>query len=167
VETLIQLVRYNTWSNRCVFDLCGTVAPALLRETDQGSIGSIEMTLKHLVGVEESYLAMLRGEDLSRRFGPREAYEAQDLAWFRGRAAELGEGFLALLSERNEAWLDGPMQVPWFDFAMTTRDGLLQALTHSAQHRGQVLSVLGAQGVSVPDVDYVFMLREDGRAGSR
>ena len=166
MKTLLQLVRYNTWSNRCVFDLCDTVAPALLRETDQGSIGSVEMTLKHLIGVEESYLAMLRGEDLTKRSGSLEAYEAQNLAWFSGRATELGGGYLALVAGRDEAWLSSPMQVPWFDFPMTMRDGLLQTLTHSAQHRGQVLSVLGAQGVAVPDVDYVFMLRDEQRAGS-
>ena len=167
MKTLLRLVRYNTWSNRCVFDLCDSVAPELLRETDQGSIGSIETTLKHLVSVEDSYLAMLRGEDLTEKFGSREAYEAQELDWFNRRAAQLGEGYLELLADRDAAWLDNPMQVPWFDFPMTLRDGLLQALTHSAQHRGQVLSVLGAQGVSVPDMDYVFMLRDGHRAGSR
>ena len=167
MKTLLQLVRCNTWSNRCVFDLCDTVAPALLRETDQGSVGSIEETLKHLIGVEDSYLAMLRGEDLTRGFASREAYEAQELTWFRDRSTDLGEGYLALLADRDEAWLSSPLRVPWFDFPMTMRDGLLQALSHSAQHRAQVLSVLGAEGVPVPDVDYVIMLRDAHRAVSR
>jgi hypothetical protein len=42
----------------------------------------------------------------------------------------------------------------------TARDGLLQVLTHSSQHRSQVLSWLSAQGVRTPDLDYVVMLGE-------
>jgi uncharacterized damage-inducible protein DinB len=43
---------------------------------------------------------------------------------------------------------------------MTCRDGLLHVLTHSAQHRSQVLSWLSTQGLATPDLDYVLMLRE-------
>jgi uncharacterized damage-inducible protein DinB len=56
-----------------------------------------------------------------------------------------------------------------FDIAVTApvtaRDGLLQVLTHSSQHRSQVLSWLSMQGISTPDLDYVLMLGEQ-RAGS-
>jgi uncharacterized damage-inducible protein DinB len=167
VKTLVQLVRYNTWSNRRVFDLARQVDPARLRELDDGSVGSVEETLKHLVSVEDSYLAMLRGQDLERVFGSREAYEAHDLDWFSDRAQEVSDGYAALVAACDEPWLSSPLNVPWFEFPMTMRDGLLQALTHSAQHRAQVLSVLGSQGVPVPDIDYVFMVGEDQHAASR
>src|SRR5215207_569277 len=108
----MQLVRYNVWSNRRVFDLTQKVDPARLRETDEGSVGSVEDTLKHLVSVEDSYLAMLRGQDLEQVFGLREAYEAHDLTWFSARAGAAGEGYAALIAERDEAWLASPMQVP-------------------------------------------------------
>jgi uncharacterized damage-inducible protein DinB len=48
---------------------------------------------------------------------------------------------------------------------MTVHDGLIQVVGHSAQHRAQVLSVLGQHGVEVPDLDYVLMLRE-ARSGA-
>jgi hypothetical protein len=48
---------------------------------------------------------------------------------------------------------------------VTARDGLLQVLTHSSQHRAQVLSWLSAQGVPTPDLDYVVMLVQQ-RGGS-
>jgi uncharacterized damage-inducible protein DinB len=41
-----------------------------------------------------------------------------------------------------------------------TREGLIQVLTHSAQHRAQVLSTLGERGRQVPDMDYVVMRLE-------
>ena len=164
MRTLRQLARYNAWANARVFSLCETADPTLLAETDQGSIGSVEETLKHLVSVEDAYLTMLQDRDLQEALGSREAYAAHDLAWFARRSAEVAQGYEALLSERDEIWLEGRMQVPWFDFPMTVRDGLLQAFTHSAQHRAQVLSVLGTRGVAVPDVDYVFMVGEHHRS---
>ena len=163
MRTLLQLVRYNAWANQRMLDLCQTVTPALLQEIAEGTTGSVEQTLKHLVAVEDAYLAMLQGRDPSAAAagGSYEAYLAQDLAWFTRRSGEIAEGYRALLSGRDESWLDGAMHVPWFDFAMTNHDGLLQALTHSGQHRAQVLSALGARRVTVPDVDYVFMLGEE------
>ena len=166
MRTLRQLARYNAWANERVFSLCENADPALLTETDQGSIGSVEETLKHLVSVEDAYLAMVQDRDLQEALGSREAYAVHDLAWFARRSGEVAEGYAALLSGRDETWLDGRMQVPWFDFPMTVRDGLLQAFTHSSQHRAQVLSVLGTGGVAVPDVDYVFMVGEHHRSPS-
>jgi uncharacterized damage-inducible protein DinB len=46
---------------------------------------------------------------------------------------------------------------------VTVRDGLLQVLSHSAQHRSQVLSWLSSQGVETPDLDYVLMLQETNK----
>jgi len=165
MRTERQLVRYNAWANRRVFDLCASVETERLRETDGGSLGSIEQTLKHMVGVEDVYLEMLRGREPGGGGGSREEYFAHDVPWFRARSEEVADGYEALLDGRDEAWLEGTMRVPWFDFPMTLRDGLLQALMHSAQHRAQVFSVLGAQGVAVPDVDYVLMVGEKGGTG--
>jgi uncharacterized damage-inducible protein DinB len=63
-----------------------------------------------------------------------------------------------MLSRNDEAWLESTFSVPWFGFALSRRDGLLQVWTHSAQHRAQVLSALGSHDIEVPDVDYIFML---------
>jgi uncharacterized damage-inducible protein DinB len=164
METLRQLARYNAWANERVFALCRSVEPSMLTDMDQGSIGSIAQTLKHLTGVEDGYLAMLR--DVGDTREPRDVYFAHDSDWFARLSEELGEGYLALLAERDAPWLDGAMQVPWFDFTMTKRDGLLQVFTHSAQHRAQVFSLLGTRGVKVPDLDYVFMVGEAAHAPS-
>src|SRR5262249_11091167 len=150
-------LRYNSWANGRVVDLCRSLDPALLRDDAGGTVGSIEGTLIHLVSVEESYLAMLQGRDLAEAIGPWQQYRAHDLAWFLDRLGELAAGYTALQEARDDAWLERPLTVPWFaELALTLRDGLLQVLTHSTQHRAQVLSVLGARGIAVPDMDYVF-----------
>ncbi|MGH2457769.1 MAG: DinB family protein [Chloroflexota bacterium] len=119
-SSLIDLFRYNQWANERVFGVCERLDPALHTETAAGANGSIENTLSHLMGVEDAYLAMIRGQ---------------------------------------------PLSVPWIKAPLTARDGLLQVLTHSGQHRAQVFSVLGARGIDVPGLDYVMMLEETKGAG--
>jgi uncharacterized damage-inducible protein DinB len=166
MQTLLQLLDYNGWANARVFALCRSVADTLLTTAATGTIGSIEATLKHLVMVEDAYLAMVQELDLAQTLGEREPYLAHDLTWFARRADQVAEQYRALLARQDTAWLDRAMRVPWFDFPMTVRDGILQALTHSALHRSQVLSALGEQGVQVPDIDYVLMVGERRRGAS-
>ncbi len=161
-RTLAALYRYNAWANRRVFDTVLGVDAARLEVQAGGTQGSIAGTLKHHVGVEDVYLTMLSGRDLPNDPAGLEQYMAQSLRWFAARAAELAEGYQALLASADDAFLDAPLLVPWFDIALTKHDGLLQVLGHSGQHRAQVLSVLGAQGIEVPGVDYVEMVGESG-----
>lgn len=165
MQTLRDLFRHNGWANQHTFDLCDQAAGDVLSGAAAGTIGSLDETLKHLVGVEEVYLAMVQGEDMSAAFGDREHYFARERDWFLRRGRELSDEYLSLLDGKDGAWLDGPLRVPWFDFPMTVRDGLIQVITHSGQHRAQLLSVLGQHGIAVPDLDYVLMLRES-RSGT-
>jgi len=160
MRTLRQLCRYNAWANARVFACCRGVDPTELGAEAKGTLGTIEETLKHLVGVEEVYLAMLRDRDLSSTLRPREEYYRQDLAWFVARIEELDRGYLVLLEEIDEPFLEGELKIPWFERPISRRDGILQALSHSAQHRAQVLSTLGERGVEVPGVDLVVMVQE-------
>jgi uncharacterized damage-inducible protein DinB len=159
------LYRYNQWANAKVFGVCRDLDPGLLTAAAPGTTGSIDDTLKHLVGVEGVYLILLRDQSLGPRDG-RESYFAHDVGWFAERAAQIGDGYLALLPNLDDARLDSALAVPWFDFPITKRDGLHQVLSHSAQHRAQVLSVLGARGLAVPNLDYIFMIQERRQPGS-
>src|SRR5262249_6981551 len=105
MKTLRRFLRYNTWANGRVVDLCRSLDADLLRDDAGGTLGSVEGTLIHLVTVEESYLAMLQGRDLAAAFGSREEYRAHDLAWFLDRAAALADGYASLLDARDAAWL--------------------------------------------------------------
>jgi uncharacterized damage-inducible protein DinB len=160
-RTLSALYRHNDWANRRVFDTVLGVEVQRLDAQAGGTYGSISGTLKHLVQVESVYLQMLSDREPKQDPGEAERCMAQDLGWFAARAAELSEGFQTLIAAADDSFLDAPLHVPWFDFPLTKHDGLLQVLAHSAQHRAQVLSALGAQGVEVPDVDYVEMVGEE------
>lgn len=163
MQTLQQLFRYNAWANRRVFAVTADLEPALLAQDARGTLGTIEDTLKHMIGVEEVYLTLIQGGALGAS-GSQEAFMAHDLAWFQSRAAELGAGYLAFLATADEQALGRPLTVPWLAVSLTVQDGLLQVLQHSAQHRAQVFSTLGDRGQTVPDLDYVVMLTETRQA---
>jgi uncharacterized damage-inducible protein DinB len=149
---------YNAWANTQVFALCRDLDQAQLDEHAPGTYGTLIETLKHLVSVETAYAQMLRDQPLGTH-GARDAFFAHDLAWFAETSARMGQVYTALLANAGDAWYDEPLHVPWFDFALTKQDGLLQVLSHSAQHRAQVCSVLGQRSVAVPDLDYVLFVQ--------
>ena len=157
MQTLPRMARYNTWANQRVFDACAAIATEQLSEEAKGTYGTVGETLAHMVEVEEIYLLMLRGDDVSQVTND-DSHMTHDSAWFASRSRELGDGYRETLEEKDEAWLGETFIVPWFGFPLTRRDGLLQVWLHSAQHRAQVLSALGSHGIEVPDVDYIYML---------
>lgn len=150
---------YNTWANARVFGAIQGANAAHVEEEAPGTVGSITETLKHMVGVEDIYLQMLRDATPGTN-GALAGYFDQSIDWFASRADALGAEYQQLLTTADQAVYSAALRVPWLDFALTKRDGLLQVLSHSAQHRAQVLSALGARGVEVPGLDYVEFVEE-------
>jgi uncharacterized damage-inducible protein DinB len=158
MRTLRDLYAHNAWANARVFAACRAADGPRLAEAAPGTFGSIHGTLTHMVGVENAYLHMLRGETPAA-MGPRDEYYAHDLPWFAERSARVGAQYQELLASAVASFYDEPLHVPWFDFPLTRHDGLLQVLSHSAQHRAQVFSVLGERGQQVPDLDYILFVQ--------
>jgi uncharacterized damage-inducible protein DinB len=160
---LIDLYRHNAWANKRVFALAQDVEPSLLDADAPGTRDTVKGTLAHLARVEYLYLTMIQGKARASVESP-EDYAAHDLAWMCRHLQEIAEGFVRVIETATPdvlaRRLDIAVKVP-----VTARDGLLQVLTHSSQHRSQVLSWLSAQGVPTPDLDYVVMLGEQ-RGGS-
>lgn len=153
------LYAHNAWANARTLAACQNLDAQQLDERAPGTYGTIEDTIRHMVGVEDAYIHMLRDQPLSD-MGATDAYYAQDLAWFTQRSARLAREYADLVSSIGADALVSPLRVPWFDFALTKHDGLIQVLTHSGQHRAQILSVLGERGIDVPNLDYVAFVEE-------
>lgn len=159
MNELRELFEHNGWANDRVFELCGRLAPELADVEAPGTRGTVRGTLAHLAAVEELYLGKIEDRDVSFLV-PGQPYHEQAIDWFRRRLQEAAREFVQVVELADEAVLARELTLPWLDFPLRVRDGLLQVLSHSAQHRSQVLSWLGARGVDVPDLDYVLMLRE-------
>jgi len=149
-SVLLELHRHKTWATLEVIELCQRLAPELLDATLPGTYGSIRDTLRHLLRADERYFFTITGEDTS---APEDAGLGALAESFKHRA------------RRWEAVFQDPMVA---DKDVTTRWGTCKALApmaqsihHADDHRTQVLSILGAQGVEVPDLDiWVWGTRE-------
>ena len=159
MQALVDLYRHNAWANERVFALAEDLESRVLDAHAPGTRDTVKGTLAHLARVEDLYLTMIRGQPRSS-VEPYETYAMRDLAWLRRQLQQVSQGFVAFITSATPEAVARPLEMPVFNFPVTARDGLLQVLTHSSQHRAQVLSWLSAQGVATPDLDYVLMLRE-------
>jgi uncharacterized damage-inducible protein DinB len=165
MQELIDLYRHNAWANERVFALAQDVDARLLEADAPGTRGTITGTLAHLARVESLYLTMIEGKPRAS-IESYEDYAAHDLAWMRRHLHDVNQDFVRAIESATPQALARQLDIPVLSFPVTAYDGLLQVLTHSSQHRAQVLSWLSAQGVPTPDLDYVLMLGEQ-RGGSQ
>jgi uncharacterized damage-inducible protein DinB len=163
MQNLLDLFRHNAWANARVFGLAAALGDRLVDADAPGTQGTVHSTLAHLARVERAYLRLIQQADLAS-LEPRETYQSHDLTWFLDEVDDLGSAYEAAIQASTPDSLARDLPIPWFAFPVTAREGLLQVLTHSAQHRSQVLSWLATQGMETPDLDYVVMLGEQRSA---
>jgi uncharacterized damage-inducible protein DinB len=161
MQELIDLFRHNAWANERVFTLAQEMEAGLLEVSAPGTRDTANGTLAHLARVEYVYLSLIQGQPRAS-LEARETYEAHDLVWLRRNLQETAAGFIRVIETATQEVLAHRLEIA-ITVPVTARDGLLQVLTHSSQHRSQVLSWLSAQGVPTPDLDYVVMLNEAHR----
>ncbi|MEX2081165.1 MAG: DinB family protein [Dehalococcoidia bacterium] len=152
---LHRLIDYHNWANQGLLEFLATLPPETLDATVPGVFGTIRKTLRHLLGSDASYQRHLGSTAV-----PRDPYpEHPDLAFLQLRASE-SEARLAALVES----LPEPGQM------MSLGDGrraagtiFTQLLMHGCEHRTQIATVLGAQGIEPPDLDaWAFGIRMRG-----
>src|SRR5262249_19333334 len=117
-----------------------------LGATIPGAFGTIRDTLQHLVAAEEGYFWGLTGERL-----PAPLPDVQvPLGELADRIRRLGPRWelLALDSEIPSRELTLPDG--WRTIGAVP---MAQAIHHADDHRSHVLSILGARGLEVPDLD--------------
>jgi uncharacterized damage-inducible protein DinB len=143
-SVLVELFRHKTWATVRLIEFCQSLDSEHLEATQPGTYGSIRATLTHLVNSDTNYYSRLTGEQI----GPvLEASASLDA--FAGRIAQLGPRWEALLEDPS---------LP--DRAIPTRWGvtdgvapLAQSIHHADDHRTQILTILGARGLEVPQLD--------------
>lgn len=149
MSDLAVLVDYDNWATERMVEFCATLTPEQRALTTPGTMGTVEATLIHLVGAKERYASALGGipvpEDAVRET------KTKDLDHVGARAKKLSEWFhefskrdldLEKIVERTAA--DGKTQrLPM---------GILiaQFLHHGNEHRAQLGSIFGANGIEPP-----------------
>ncbi|MDQ3812045.1 MAG: DinB family protein [Chloroflexota bacterium] len=147
-QPVVDLVQYNRWANTVLLDLIARAPADGLDVIQPGMYASVREILAHLTGVERNFLRAIRGQSIER-LRERSIDELQPML------RSLGPEFLTVLDGERD--LKRPVHIPWLDGGVDIplSDAVLQAVTHSIQHRADIIGQLGREGVQSPTMDYV------------
>ena len=146
-SALDHVLRHNTWATGALLDFCRTLDPARLDDQAAGTYGTLYETLRHLVGAEQWYIQLLTGEVVGVRIRRTERHTLDELATI---AAAIGDRAL------NVAASDDPDRQIVMDEGKGPRTTvgviLAQLVHHGNEHRAQVTTILGSNGIEPPPV---------------
>jgi uncharacterized damage-inducible protein DinB len=150
-QTLLELYRHKTWATLRLIERCQELRWDQLDTSVAGTYGTIRETLHHLVQAEEGYYRIMVRAQLAK---PLELPPLGDkhvgLDELAERIHQLGPRWELLALDRAAA----AQQVTTSDGWHTTGAvPMAQAIHHADDHRTQVLTIIGALGLDVPDLD--------------
>ncbi len=158
-EALDLVLRHNAWANRYLIDFCAKLDPAALNRATPGTYGTLLETIQHIVSGEQWYISLLSGEKIGASVDekvPRPFAELLDIA---SRTGERAVALAARDDPDREIRVDGK---PW-----TAGVIYAQFVHHGNEHRGQVKSILGANGIEPPGVSaWGFAMDDAKRSGA-
>ena len=144
-DLVVQALRYNRWANLQLLDVCSGLSEEQLQLGSPGTYGTIAATWQHLLSAEQRYLRRLVG------FQPQisEKDEFPGLAKLKEHAARSGEELINAVGSFNPEDTspdnEGGGVKHWL--VMT------QAVHHGNDHRTQICTILGQNGLSYGDLD--------------
>jgi len=142
-SVLLELLRHKTWATLRLIEFCQGLAPEHLDASLPGTYGTVRETLRHLLSADEGYFKSVTGEDIPP---PPEGTGLGALAdRFRDRARRWEVLFQdATLPDKEvyNRWGSASAVAP-----------MAQSIHHADDHRTHVLSILGARGIEVPELD--------------
>jgi uncharacterized damage-inducible protein DinB len=141
---------HHVWATFRLLDACAALTPEQLATTVPGTYGSILDTLRHTVGADRSYLALLSGDKIERV--DEDAMSVAELKTVLWANAPLWEEVLATAGDDPDLvvirrYEDGrEVHAP-----LGIR--LAQVVHHGTDHRSQIATALTALGIEPPLMD--------------
>jgi uncharacterized damage-inducible protein DinB len=157
-SVLTTLFAHNTWANLKLLDFCAGLSDTQLDTTAVGGFGSIRDTLQHILGAEVSYVERVNGklpprQPSSDRFPGFEA--------LKDAARWAGDELLQLaLSAREDTRVRQRPPRQLFEYRLASL--MVQALTHSTEHRTQISTIITQLGQEPPDLSGWQYMEEIG-----
>ena len=150
-HALHDLVRHNIWATEQVLTCCRGLDEQMLNATVPGTYGTIIVTLRHMIGSEESYLRRLTGAWVATPWPDDDAVGLSVLAERAAMLANVWEQFLLMDEVDTERMGEGRGDDGSI-FAIRASIFYTQALHHANEHRAQICTIIGAHGLEAPDV---------------
>jgi uncharacterized damage-inducible protein DinB len=149
VTFLRDLMAHAEWANGVFFHIWGK-SPARNHE-------ELRQRIAHLVGVQQGFLAVLRGDRPGGPPpGPPPSFET-----LKADAETCHAGLNDFAGTLNSAALSRMVQIPWFPdppCVITVAEALVQVAMHSQHHRGQCMTRLKDFGGEPKNVDWIIWL---------
>jgi uncharacterized damage-inducible protein DinB len=143
-EVLLQAFRYNRWANLHVLDICSTLDERQLQLTAPGTYGTIAATLQHLLAAEQRYVRRLLGSE--PRLSEKDGFAG--VAGLFAHARRSGDDLIeAAKVDPDGSTPDGETRVVRHWVVMA------QAIHHGNDHRTQICTILGQNGISCGEMD--------------
>jgi uncharacterized damage-inducible protein DinB len=140
---------HHVWATLRLIDACAALPPEQLETSVPGTYGSILDTMRHLVGADVAYLALLsRGkvreihEEAMDLAALRAAMEANGPVWATLVAGDLDPDEVVTRHRSDGSSGSAPIGIR-----------IAQVLHHGTDHRSQVCTALTALGTEPPAID--------------
>jgi uncharacterized damage-inducible protein DinB len=146
---LKDLMAHAEWANAVYFHAWGK-SPARDHE-------ELRRRASHLVGVQQGFLATLRGQQPGGpSAGPPDTFEQ-----LQARAETCHAGLNEFVASLSPESLSNTVQIVWFrdpPCIITVAQALVQVAMHSQHHRGQCMTRLKDLGGEPQNVDWIIWL---------
>jgi len=158
-----RLARYNRWANRRLYDAAATVAEAEYRKDRKAFFGSLHGTLNHIMVGDRVWLARITGEPSGIRSLDEILYdEFASLRTAREAEDSRIEAVTEPMTDADMARIVRYRMVsaPQSDMATPMDIVLGHMFNHATHHRGQAHTLLSQAGLSPPQLDLIFYVRD-------
>jgi uncharacterized damage-inducible protein DinB len=147
---LVEMLRYNEWANRMLFDACGSLTEEQLDARLPVTSGATRELLVHIVGGQQTFVLRTRGRqhvgELHRE-SPWPGIEAL------AQLADETSRDLIVIAEQLDPGSEVLLPYEGKVYRYPTRFFLVHAVEHGVEHRTEVKLNLASVGVATPDLD--------------
>jgi uncharacterized damage-inducible protein DinB len=155
-SVLTTLFAHNAWANLKLLDFCEQLGDAQLDSTAIGGFGSIRNTLRHIINSEVGYVERVNGKLPAI---PPSNDQFPGFPVLKDAARWAGDELLQLaLSAREDTTVR--QRPPRHIFQYRLASLIVQAITHSTEHRAQIAAIITQLGMEPPDMS-VWQYIED------
>jgi len=157
-SVLTTLFGHNAWATLKLLDFCAGLNDAQLDATAIGGFGSIRDTLQHIVGAEVSYVERVNGKLPAKPLAPNQFPPFEVL---KDAVRWAGDELLQLaLSARNDTSVRQRPPRQRIEYKLASL--MVQALSHSTEHRTQISAIITQLGMEPPDMSGWQYMEEIG-----
>lgn len=157
-SVLTTLFAHNAWANLKLLDFCEGLSDEQLDATGIGCYGAIRDTLLHIVGAEVSYVKRVNGKLPAQPFA-RDQFPG--FAVLKDAARWASDELLQLtLSTRADTSVQERWQRQRIEYKLASL--IVQAITHSTEHRTQISAIITQLGLEPPDMSGWRYMEESG-----